>query len=84
MLNTVRNNQSRQMPTQMPQLDFTSLETEIGRIASQMKQPFEEALNNTLRMPLEQMVLAAIEGNELHKRSVRGIQGMGNDYLRGA
>ena len=83
MLNTVRNNQSRQMP-QMPQIDFTGLETEIGRIASQMKQPFEDALNNTLKMPLEQLFIAAIEGNDLQRKSVKGIQGMGNDYLRGA
>jgi hypothetical protein len=84
MLNTVRNNQNRQMPSQLQEIDFTGLETEIGRLASQMKQPFEEALNNTLRMPLEQLAVAANEGNELQRRSVKGIQGMGNDYLRGA
>jgi hypothetical protein len=82
MLNTIRNIPA-QMSDQMQQTTGTSeLENAMSRLASQMRVPLEEALNNTLVPRMEQLVQVNTRNADTSDKIKKGIGSIGSDMLR--
>lgn len=82
MLNTIRNIPA-QMSNQLQQPTGTSeMETAMLRLASQMRVPLEEALNNTLVPRMEQLVQVNTRNADTSDKIRKGIGGIGTDMLR--
>lgn len=86
-LNTLTANISRDIRetnTISPEMIGEQMRTALANMPTDMKRAFEDALSNTLRQPIEQLVSVSTRGTEYQERVYKNTRGISQDYLRGA
>jgi hypothetical protein len=82
MLNTIRNIPAEISAQPQQATGMSELETAMSRLASQMRVPLEEAMNNTLVPRIEQLVQVNTRNADTSDRIRKGIGNIGSDMLR--
>lgn len=86
-LNTLRANISRDMretQTFSPEMIGEQIRTAFASMPADMRKAFEDALGNTLKQPIEQLVSVSTRGVDYQERVYKNTRGISNDYLKGA
>ena len=82
MLNTIRNIPAEISAQPQQTTGMSELETAMSRLASQMRGPLEEAMNNTLVPRMEQLVQVNTRNADTSDKIRKGIGNIGSDMLR--
>ena len=86
-LNTLRatiSSDIRETQTISPEMIGEQIRTAFASMPADMRRAFEDALSNTLKSPMEQLVSVSTRSTEYQERVYKNTRGISQDYLRGA
>lgn len=86
-LNTLRANISKDIRETSPvntEMIAEQLNTALGSMPANMRKAFEDALGNTIKSPIEQLVAVSSMGTQYQEKVYKNTRGISQDYLRGA
>ena len=64
-------------------IDLSSLSAELARLPQTLRQPFEDALNNTIRQSIDMTAQKLALSEDHLRRLPKSIDGLSGDYMRG-